>query len=576
MKNLKYSGNKVISDCPGILKKSFSSIKRFRDEISGRKVLLGGGGGRFLLPEILEVKIEDLSIFYEDVSPYAKEPCERTTIVASFSKIYPFLYDNIKAISVARTGHSNTWIDEIETLGNEDLGGKSELKDDFVKIISIIRKNLNYHGLMHGDLSMSNILYAPDVNQVYLVDYEFTRDDGDPVWDLVSYTWNLIKLSREDNFYLILLEYLRENLISILNEPQSKLFSAYLCRKLLYSAAFNGYGQYNIKMLNLNPTEFIHKLINKDPLKRIADILKIVTSEDLIDPESFNSNVKKYYLDDSKISKIIYFTNAKLCGLDHLLIDRIDTIKYLSDAMKIDFSKYGSRYKKHIFEYIAKQKIEVFLDKRLEVNLDYIWKDKLLSNYKDKLIDFLLPSTTYFNRDVYPLEIYNFKNQKILCLGCSTGAEVYSFLSEAKKEGVQIYGVDRNKSALQVAIRGIYPKEIVSQATAKYPKLSYIFKDGIVRSEIRTHTNFVVIDLLKLRKVFNERDFDIIICRNTIKYYSIQNQKHLLAEIAHLMKKDGILVVGKSKDGKDEDVTPSDILPKDFKRIGEFVFQLIS
>jgi chemotaxis protein methyltransferase CheR len=155
-----------------------------------------------------------------------------------------------------------------------------------------------------------------------------------------------------------------------------------------------------------------------------------------------------------------------------------------------------------------------------------------------QLIPYLTVNTTEFFRDpsyfltvkekVFPF-LRTFPSIKVWVAGCSTGEEVVSLailMKEAKISRYLIYATDINPMNLEVAKRGIYPAEIIPNASKKYREaggeqsLSDYFDlayDSVKFSD-ELYRNIVFSDhSLSTDSVFSETHF--ISCRNVLIYF---------------------------------------------------------
>jgi chemotaxis protein methyltransferase CheR len=176
----------------------------------------------------------------------------------------------------------------------------------------------------------------------------------------------------------------------------------------------------------------------------------------------------------------------------------------------------------------------------------------------DKLEDFLTINVSEFFRDsapftalkekILPAMLQDNLQLKIWSAGCSNGAEAYSVaillerLSPYRTHHILATDIDKNIIAQAMAggpyhiadIRNV-PPELVE----KYFKKTG--EDYIVADHIRNKVTFKQHDLT--RDPF-ENNFDLIICRNVVIYFTDEAKKKLRKRFTDALKLNGILFIG--------------------------------
>lgn len=153
------------------------------------------------------------------------------------------------------------------------------------------------------------------------------------------------------------------------------------------------------------------------------------------------------------------------------------------------------------------------------------------------------------------------KSLSLWSLGCSRGQEPYTlaiiwheFLrNKINDYRITIQATDIDPEALTKARSGLYtPKE-----TANMPK-SYIRKyfskqDGMlqIRLELQKMIKFKQLDIIKQPP---PGKFDMILCRNVFIFFESSLQKKIIKKLYLSLKKDGILILGKSEMLHDEEL----------------------
>ena len=139
--------------------------------------------------------------------------------------------------------------------------------------------------------------------------------------------------------------------------------------------------------------------------------------------------------------------------------------------------------------------------------------------------------------------------------GCSTGEEVYSLAILLQEEGLygrcRIYATDMNEVVLKKARDGIYPLDAMQKYTGNYIAAggSGAFSDYytaaydhvILRDSLRERIVFSQHNLVS-DGVFNE--FNVILCRNVMIYFTQTLQERVFDLFARSFAKFGLLGLG--------------------------------
>lgn len=148
----------------------------------------------------------------------------------------------------------------------------------------------------------------------------------------------------------------------------------------------------------------------------------------------------------------------------------------------------------------------------------------------------------------------NIKKLRILSLGCSSGQEVYSIAIGVNKVfgrsdwQIDIIGTDLSAAAIAKAQRGYYDQFEIQNGLKAELMIDYFTLDGTnwkVKDDIKKMVEFRRYNLLD-EATFKE-DFDIIFCRNVLRFFTPELQKQLCAKIHTMQVPGGILFVGKGE-----------------------------
>jgi two-component system CheB/CheR fusion protein len=143
---------------------------------------------------------------------------------------------------------------------------------------------------------------------------------------------------------------------------------------------------------------------------------------------------------------------------------------------------------------------------------------------------------------------------RVWCAGCATGEEAFSMailLAEAMgpsfhTQELKVFGTDLDEHAVAYARRGVYtrqqvegvPKEILARWFVEEPM------GWSVRKEIRRKVVFGVNNLVSDAPISR---IDLLSCRNVFIYLDANLQKRVLTRFHYALKRNGVLVLGKSE-----------------------------
>lgn len=166
----------------------------------------------------------------------------------------------------------------------------------------------------------------------------------------------------------------------------------------------------------------------------------------------------------------------------------------------------------------------------------------------------LLPNLRENNRATKKIRFWS--------LGCSTGQEAYSIAMAVRNTvlglndwNIEILGSDLSAEAINIAQKGIYNNfEIQTGLNAK-SILKFFHQEGsnwVVNDDLRNMINFRRYNLLEDITFSNK--FDVIFCRNVLRFFSPEYQRMLLAKISSYQAQGGVLYLGKNEhlDGIDD------------------------
>lgn len=143
---------------------------------------------------------------------------------------------------------------------------------------------------------------------------------------------------------------------------------------------------------------------------------------------------------------------------------------------------------------------------------------------------------------------------RICSLGCAGGEEPYSlaiilreyFKNELQTVAAHITGVDIDAATLAVARNGEYGEDRLREVTPELRERYFENRGTQFRlvSEIREMVNFVQGNITKIQPYPSS---DLVLCRNTLIYFTQSEQENILSRIAADISPGGVLVLGTSE-----------------------------
>ena len=143
---------------------------------------------------------------------------------------------------------------------------------------------------------------------------------------------------------------------------------------------------------------------------------------------------------------------------------------------------------------------------------------------------------------------------RIWSAGCATGEEAYTLvmllceaLGEPRfKEQVKIYATDADDGALAQARLGAYPAGAVSDVPEEWRERYFelVGNQNVFRNELRRAVIFGRHDLTRDAPISR---LDLLVCRNTLMYFTAEAQDGVLARLHFALRPDGYLFLGRAE-----------------------------
>ena len=244
---------------------------------------------------------------------------------------------------------------------------------------------------------------------------------------------------------------------------------------------------------------------------------------------------------------------------------KISGFIYRKSGIFIEEEKHYKKLTKHINNRLSELKFDSFanyffelrfndddgkefqsLVNTITVNDTYFFREK---SHFDILVDKILPEMHK--------KIPSQRAIRILSAPCSSGEEVYSILLHILEKGdilekrdIEIVGIDIDSTVVQKA------------KTAKYCEQSIYPLDELLRlkwfskyeshykilDELKTHTDFHVVNVLDKKQMKELGEFDIIFSRNMLMYFDDVSRKNVAMTYYEMLKPEGYVFLGHTED----------------------------
>jgi chemotaxis protein methyltransferase CheR len=221
-----------------------------------------------------------------------------------------------------------------------------------------------------------------------------------------------------------------------------------------------------------------------------------------------------------------------ICGIDLLQYKR----GQMERRIRTHVERRGVDGGLHDFLRVLKaspDELERFLD-RVTINVSQLWRNP--------------QQWAVLERDVVP-ELAERGRVRIWSAGCSYGAEAYTLaaicVDAIPQARVEIAGTDIDRRMVERAREGAFSAEDARDAPASMLERHFERTDGggwLAGDRLRRMTRFDVGDLLRVEP--RPGSYDLVLCRNTVIYFTEDVRDALHARLARSLRPGGYLVVG--------------------------------
>ncbi len=236
-------------------------------------------------------------------------------------------------------------------------------------------------------------------------------------------------------------------------------------------------------------------------------------------------------------------------------LDNIITV--VNNIFGFDFSGYAPEsLKRRLIRLIKQMKFTNVYELQYALTNGVISQEKLLNEITVNVTDMFRDPMLFhqISHKIFPY-LKSFPEFKVWHAGCSSGQEMYSLAILLKEHGLLgktlQYGTDINTEVLKTAENGIYNLSDISRYSSNYLasggqfSLSdyYTAKYQLAKmnSELKKNMVFSSHNLIK-NPSFNE--FQLVMCRNVLIYFSRDVQNKVLSLLIDSLTPFGYLILG--------------------------------
>ncbi len=231
--------------------------------------------------------------------------------------------------------------------------------------------------------------------------------------------------------------------------------------------------------------------------------------------------------------------------------------RMIKEQTGLDCSGYRDEYLKRRFEIRLRTTGAITYPKYI------IYLNKHPEEFTNLLNDLTINYTTFFrDTDVYeylehkllPKLFFSKNSVKIWSAGCASGEEPYSLAILVHKvlgrrlqsQSVSIVASDIDLDALSKAKRGVYQaRQLGPLSQLQIEQFFNKTDEGYtVKDNVKSLIKFEQFDLMGKPRHY---DYDLILCRNVMIYFSKEGQQHIHMNFFSALKSGGYMITGKSE-----------------------------
>ncbi|WJY28593.1 CheR family methyltransferase [Sporosarcina trichiuri] len=233
-----------------------------------------------------------------------------------------------------------------------------------------------------------------------------------------------------------------------------------------------------------------------------------------------------------------------------------DYTQFIANVKKktgIDLSLYKeAQMKRRLTSLYEKRKCRDFMEYFELIRSDQAMMDEFLDRMTINVSEFYRNGSRWevLDRKIIPQLLENSKKLKCWSAACSTGEEPYSMAmvlsNHMPLREVSITATDLDQGVIEKAKVGLYPERSLKEVPADVKK-KYFTQEGQffqVTDEVKRTVSFKKHNLLEDSY---GSDYDLIVCRNVMIYFTEEAKDQIYSSFAKALKPGGILFVGSTE-----------------------------
>lgn len=234
-------------------------------------------------------------------------------------------------------------------------------------------------------------------------------------------------------------------------------------------------------------------------------------------------------------------------------------VSTINEHSEFDFTPYSNSMNHRLMNFMESERINSAFELKNKLKHDRTFHMKLLEGVTVRYTEvFRDPEFFMTLRNQVLPYLSTFSDIRIWVAGCATGEEVYSLAILLEEYGMleqaSIYATDINTGSLAIAERGVYHPTRIREYTVNYAKSGgrlhfgkyYSIKDNklVMSDHLKRNVHFIKNDLLKDKM---EGEFNLVLCRNVLFYFTEEFQKIVVDKVAGQIRNYGYFATGISE-----------------------------
>ncbi len=221
---------------------------------------------------------------------------------------------------------------------------------------------------------------------------------------------------------------------------------------------------------------------------------------------------------------------------------------------KVDLNSYKEQQmKRRIVSLYTKHNFKGFQDYVAALRTDKTLYEEFLNYFTINVSEFYRnpEQWKFMDSDVIPLLVSRFgENLKIWSAACSTGDEPYSLVMALSRHiplnKINIYATDIDKQVLEKAKAGLYAQKSIASVPDDFKRKYFTDVGGAfqISDEIKSRVRFCEHNLILNNY---QKDFNFIVCRNVLIYFTEEAKEEVFAKFYQARKPGGVLFIGSTE-----------------------------